>query len=126
MKKMFQKLAILLTVFTTFGCGAIIHGTKAAVSITAPSDATIRIDGRIIKGSQIIKLSRDRSYGVIMEKNGQTTICGTISNTLSVGIVIGDVFLGIIILPFFYLPGIIDAATGAWYNLEPEEIMCRE
>lgn len=115
----FKTFISIFTIINMVSCGAIIHGTKQDVSITAPSDALVKVDGRSAKGSSVIKLERNKSYSVTMHRGGQQQVCGQITNSLSVGVVIADVFLGLVGV-------IVDAATGAWYNLEPEQVMCRE
>lgn len=126
MQKIFKNTIVIFLIINLVSCGAIFHGTIQDITITAPSDALIKVNGRTTKGSAIVSLKRNKSYLVTMYRNEESFVCGEITNTLSGGAVAGD----IILLIFFLVPGIaafvIDGVTGAWYNLEPEQVMCRE
>ncbi len=117
--KTLKNIISIFTIISVISCGAIIHGTKQDVSIIAPSDALVKVNGRSAKGSTVMKLERGKSYSVTMHRGGQEQVCGQITNSLSAGVLIADILFGLV-------PLIVDAATGAWYNLEPEQVMCKQ
>lgn len=93
------------------------HGTQQDVSINAPSNALVKVGDKSAQGSTIMKLDRDKSYTVAMKKDGKEQVCGQINRSMSGGIVFADILL-------FPIGVIVDAITGAWYNLEPTQITC--
>lgn len=117
--KVIRSIVTLVLTLSMIGCGAIIHGTKENIGISAPAGAVVSINGMRTQGSSVMRLDRDTSYSVTMEKGGKTRLCGQITSSLSAGVLIADILLGL-------WPVVIDAATGAWYNLEPTQVMCME
>ncbi len=68
MKRFFKSVMLFLLIITTISCGAISHGTIQDITITAPSDALVKVNGRTAKGSTVMKLKRNKSYLVSMQK----------------------------------------------------------
>lgn len=118
MKKILKITAVLVLVFNMLACGTIMHGSQEEISISAPSKAVVKVDGRTSEGSNVMKLDRNKSYTVSMDKDGKNHICGQIDKSISPGIVVADVLLGFAGL-------IVDAVTGAWYDLSPNQVTCR-
>ena len=110
-------LVTLLCAFCVSGCGAILKGTTQTISIkSAPEGSTIEVNGQEFTSPALIELPRNRNYIVTISKEGYETHQSQIHKTISGGILIIDILLGL-------MPVIVDAAMGTWYNLSPGEIM---
>lgn len=102
------------------GCGAILNGTSKTIEIqSAPSGALVT--GDPIIGDYItptsIKLERKHEYILTFTSEGYEPATTRISKNFQAGILILDV----LITPFL-VGVIVDAATGAWYNLSPDNV----
>lgn len=111
------KSLVLVTAFLLSGCGAIMHGSRQNISVqSSPQGATIQTTpatGTFTTPTNLV-LERKHSYVLTFTTAGYTAGTFNIQNNISVGVVVADVLLtGLIGV-------IIDAATGAWYNLTPE------
>ena len=118
MKKGLMLSVVSILFVTSFlGCGAVIHGTRQNVrAISAPSGASIEImpTGTKYTTPASISLERKLNHVLTFSKEGYKPATFEIQKRLSGGILIMDVLitgpLGVI----------VDAVTGAWYNLSPE------
>lgn len=115
--KILKSIAALAVVVIMSGCGAIMHGTQQDVSINAPNNAQVKVGDKSAQGSTIMKLDRGNSYTVAMHKDGKEQVCGQVNKSMSAGVLIADILLAPIGI-------IVDAVTGAWYDLEPTQITC--
>lgn len=109
---------VLVVVASMLGCGTIIHGSQQDVSISAPNNALVRVGNKVVQGSTTLKLDRDKSYSVVMEKDGKTYPCGQINKSISGGLLLVDILI-------LFPEGFIDALTGGWNNLEPTQVICQ-
>lgn len=93
------------------GCGTLFNEDNTEVTITAPDDVKIMVDGAPAPAGKTL-LSNKRSH-VITAINADGTTRGscTIDTTVRAHYVIGDIFLGLV-------PVIVDAVTGGWYDLD--------
>jgi hypothetical protein len=109
-------LGALALVFVLSGCGAIIHGTRQAITATStPDSATVTTNPP--SGSTVtpatLHLERRHTYVLTFEKAGYSSATVEIQNRLSGGIVFLDVVLtGLVGV-------VVDATTGGWYHLSP-------
>jgi len=111
-------LVLVLSIF--LGCGAILNGTSKNIEIqSAPSGASITGDPVVgdYTTPTSIKLQRKHEYILTFTKEGYEPATARIDKNLRAGILILD----ILITPFL-VGVIVDAATGAWFNLSPDNV----
>ncbi len=117
MKNLILRAAPLLVVLASTGCAAILNGTSQTIQAnSAPSGATLRTDPLNLQFTTpaSISLERKNSYVLTFTKEGYAPATFQLQKKLSGGMVVLDVLLtGLIGV-------VVDAATGAWYNLSPE------
>jgi hypothetical protein len=110
-------VAVCSVLVTLTGCGAIFNGTRQTIQAnSAPSAATIEVSPTDEEYTTPASMSLERksNYVLTFSKEGYTSAKFNIQRKLSGGILVLDVlFTGL-------LGVIVDAATGAWYNLSPE------
>ncbi len=95
------------------GCATLFQGTGTGVEFsTEPAGATVYVNG-FPRGTTPtrIKLETKKTYQIEFKKDGYDTISYTITNHVGAGWVILDIIGGLI-------PVVVDAATGAWYELD--------
>jgi hypothetical protein len=104
-------LAILLN-----GCGMMFLGTQDYVDFKSkPAGATVLIDGVDMGKTPIeLELQTNKSYIVILKKDGYEDAIYSITSHTSVMVVVLDVL--------FWPALIIDAVEQSWYYLEETEI----
>lgn len=113
-----KKLLILLTaVCYLSSCATLFQGSRKDISIKSMTPgANIYVNGEL-KGTDgvSLKLLRRSNYTVLVKKDGFESKTVEIAKHTQVGWVIFDILLDI--------PGlIIDAVTGAWNNLDKDNI----
>ncbi len=117
-------LLVLVSIFCTTsmssifsGCGTLFRGTTQSIQVNAtPYGAIVGVDRRQYTTPVTIKLKRRRSYLLTISKEGYETEKRVINRKISGKIVVLDIiFSGLLGL-------IVDGVTGAWYNLEPNNI----
>ncbi len=110
-----RPVAVLLAVSYLSGCGLVFQGTRQNVVATSSPDAA-RVTTTPATGEYqtpiTLRLERKKSYSLKFEKAGYAPASVEVANHIQAGFVILDIVLGLV-------PVIIDAATGAWYKLEP-------
>lgn len=110
-------VAVCLLGVNLMGCGAILHGTRQTVQAnSAPSGAKIEVSptNEQYTTPASMSLERKNNYVLTFSKEGYTSAKFNIQKKLSGGMLVLDIlFTGL-------LGVIVDAATGAWYNLSPE------
>lgn len=112
-----QAAALLTLAVITTGCGAIFNGTRQTITATsAPDQATISTEpgtGEFTTPASL-SLERKNNYVLTFRREGYRPATFQVQKKLQGGIVVLDVlFTGL-------LGVIIDAATGAWYKLDPQ------
>jgi hypothetical protein len=116
-----RKLLLLAFVFAVTipltACATIFKGDTQNINMSSePSGAEIFIDGVSYGRTPIsVQLKVDRSYTVTMRHDGQQRTV-ILNNKIGPLWVVLDIVSGI-------GPLIIDAATGAWYELEPDQVV---
>lgn len=101
------------------GCGTILGGSAQEINVSSePSEATVRFDrvNRTVTTPAEVELKRKNAYEVTFSKEGYTTERTVIESNLRAGILVLDIlFTGLIGVA-------IDAGTGAWNALSPENV----
>lgn len=120
-----KKLAILgactcilaVTVGLLSNCAAIFKGTSSKVYFSSdPRGAKVYVNGNPMGITPVmLKLESKRTYYIEFKKEGYEPETFTITNHVGVGWVILDVLGG-------FIPVIVDAATGAWYELDQDNV----
>jgi hypothetical protein len=98
------------------GCAAIFNGTRQNITATsAPDAATIAVEpgGAKYTTPASMSLERKNEYNLTFTKDGYSSGVFHVEKHLNGGMVVLDVlFTGLVGV-------VVDAATGAWYNLDP-------
>ncbi|MDH5715681.1 MAG: PEGA domain-containing protein [Candidatus Aminicenantes bacterium] len=121
MKKraVFGSIACLFAVMVWLlsGCATVFKGTSNNVNFSSdPSAAKVYVNGFLMGTTPVkLKLESKKVYQIEFKKEGFETKTFTITNHVGVGWVILDIVLGLV-------PVIVDAATGAWYELDQDNI----
>jgi len=112
-----RKLIPALAAMVAAGCGAIFNSGPANIPFsTNPSGAEIWIDG-VNRGTTptTLSLAKNRNYTIVFRKAGFQDTSTEIKRKIAGGYLILDILGGI-------LPVIVDAATGAWYVLDTNNV----
>lgn len=116
--RILSKILLIVLVCSFFSCAAIFKGNIRAVPINSdPNGADIYVNGQFMGKTPLnIKLQNNQSsYTVEFKKQGYETQVYNINRQIGAGWIILDILSG-------FVPIIIDAVTGAWYELEPDSI----
>ncbi len=99
------------------GCATILQGTSSRVGIYSdPSEAKIYVNGFLMGNTpRMIKLEANREYQIEFRKEGFEPKVFTLRHHVGVDWVIFDIIFGV-------FPVVFDAATGAWYSLDQENV----
>jgi hypothetical protein len=98
-------------------CALIFSGTKANVHFDAtPVTCEVWVDGALMGNTPCkIELKKSQEHTIEFRKAGYATRTYKIQNSVGAGWVILDILGGLV-------PVIIDAATGAWYSFDQDNI----
>jgi uncharacterized protein YceK len=99
------------------GCATIFKGSTQDINFSSqPDGAQVFIDG-VSYGTTptSVQLKTDKSYTVTMRYQGQERTV-ILNNEIGTLWIVLDVISGLV-------PVIIDASTGAWYELEPDQVV---
>lgn len=109
---LFASLILLLN-----NCATMFKGTSQDVSFSSdPIEAEVYVNGFLMGETPcVLPLISKNTYNIEIRKEGYETKTYAITNNIGAGWVILDVVCGLI-------PVIIDASTGAWYNLDQNNI----
>ena len=81
-----------------------------------PSGAKVYVNGNLMGTTPVkLKLESKRTYHIEFKKEGYETKIFNITNSVGVGWVVLDILAG-------FVPVIVDAATGCWYELDQDKI----
>jgi len=102
------------------GCGTILHGPRQLVPVqSTPTGATVSAspaDAGPVTTTGSLDLERKNSYQLTFTSPGYSTATANLHPNIGTGTVIADVLLtGLVGV-------VVDAATGAWYGLVPENV----
>jgi len=106
----------LLAAVVLTGCGAVMHGGHQNLFIAStPQGAKVETSplSGMYTTPAMLTLERKHEYILTLSKEGFTPATVNIRHDIGGGTLVADVILGI-------APLIIDAVTGSWYGLTPE------
>ena len=116
MKKAIAVVCVV-SFLTMTGCATLFQGTSANVSMeSSPVQADVYVNGQLMGRTPLqLKLATKKEYVVEFRAEGYQPRTYHINNRVGAGWIILDVLGGLI-------PVIIDAATGAWYKFDQDNI----
>jgi hypothetical protein len=117
MKKAISITLVTALFFLTSSCATLFKGTSSSVDFNSdPQGAKIYVNGNYMGDTPImLKLESKRTYNIELRKEGYKTKTVNITNHVGAGWIVLDILGGLI-------PVIIDAATGAWYELDQKNV----
>ncbi len=116
MKRIVTVGLIVVVLLSLSGCALVFKGETQDISVSSdPGGAEVIIDG-VPHGITpvIVNLSVNSEHTVVLRKNGQERTF-LIRNEVGPLWVVLDVVTGLV-------PLIVDAATGAWFELKPGQV----
>lgn len=110
-------LAPMVAVLYLASCATLFKGTTQEVHFNSnPQKAHVIVNGTDMGETPVaLKLETKKTYNIEFKAEGYATKSYTISNHVGAGWVILDVLSGLVGI-------IIDAATGAWYSLDQNNV----
>lgn len=107
---------IIASILVFSGCATLFKGTSETVSLGAEPPAEVYVNGTY-RGDTPVKLDlkSDKEYNIEFRKEGFERKTVHISNSVGAGWIVLDVLGGLV-------PVIVDAATGAWYQLDQKMV----
>ncbi len=111
-------LTLVISLFVLFSsCATIFKGTSSKVDFDSrPQGAKVYANGNYMGDTPIrLKLESKQTYNIEFRMEGYKTKTFNITNHVGVGWIILDVLAGLV-------PVIVDAATGAWYELDQKNV----
>lgn len=107
----------VVSFLTMTGCATLFQGTNANVSMeSSPVQADVYVNGQLMGRTPLqLKLATKKEYVVEFRAEDYQPRTYHINNRVGAGWIVLDVLGGLI-------PVIIDAATGAWYKFDQENI----
>jgi len=117
MKRFISVFLVISLFLLTSSCATIFKGNSSKVDFNSdPQGAKIYVNGNYMGDTPIIlKLESKRTYNIELRKEGYKTKTINITNHVGAGWIVLDILAGLI-------PVIIDAATGAWYELDQKNV----
>lgn len=107
---------ILLGAFLLSGCATLFKGTTEEVQTNSNPSSEVYVNGSYRGDTPVrLNLKSDKEYDIKFEREGYETKTVHIGNSVGAGWVVLDVLGGLV-------PVVVDAATGAWYNLDQESV----
>ena len=110
-------ISMIVVIALIGSCATIFKGSSSKVDFSSdPSGAQVYVNG-VPRGTTPInlKLESKKTYTIEFKKDGYEQRTYTITNHVGVGWIVLDVIFGLI-------PVIVDAATGAWYELDQDAV----
>lgn len=106
---------VALAALGSYGCATLFASKSSSIPMNSePTGAEVFVDGnRVGQSPTTIELDHKRDHTVTFRKAGYKEVNCTVTRSVGAGWVILDVLGGL-------LPVVIDAATGAWYNIKPK------
>ena len=110
-------LALVIICAFLGNCASIFKGTSNKVDFNSdPQGAKIYVNGNYMGDTPIkLKLESKGNYNIEFKLEGFKTKTFNITNHVGAGWIILDIIFGLV-------PVIVDAATGAWYELDQKNI----
>ena len=116
MKSRLPVAIVIIASLLLSSCALVFKGEESSVNFdTKPAGAEVLINGVSYGTTPVdVKLKSDTTYKVTLRQGDQEHTVMLTNNIGTLWIVL-DVLTGLV-------PLIVDAATGAWYNLEPGQV----
>ena len=112
----FSTICLCMVLLGT-GCATIIRGSTQNIPVqTAPGAVSFDVGGFAYTTPTTLELERKNEYVLEFSKDGYESSQIRISRHISGGYIIMDALLTGL------LGVVVDAVTGAWYNLKPESV----
>ena len=117
MKKLVSSAVIVVFVLSLSGCAAIFKGNSSKIDTNStPKGAQVYVYGNLMGETPIrLKLESKRSYAIEFRMEGYKSKTFNVTNHVGAGWIVLDILCGLV-------PVIVDAATGAWYDLDQKNI----
>jgi hypothetical protein len=117
LKKLVSSAVIVVLVLSLSGCAAIFKGNSSKIDTNStPKGAKIYVDGNYMGDTPFrLKLESKRSYAIEFRMEGYKSKTYNVTNSVGAGWIVLDVLCGLVGV-------IVDAATGAWYELDQKNI----
>jgi len=115
-KKLVVLVASALVVLSLSGCATLFKGSTQVVPATSdPAGAKVYVDGVLYGTTPLqLKLKTNKDYTITFKKGGvERTV--TVTNQIGALWVVLDFLSGV-------GPLVVDAATGAWFELQPDQV----
>ncbi len=105
-----------LALFILSGCATMFKGSVQTIPVMSqPAGAEVIVDGVSYGNTPLqLRLKTNKTYVVTVRNDGKERTF-TITNQIGTMWVVLDVLAGLV-------PVVVDAATGTWYELSPEQI----
>lgn len=114
-----RRTLVIAAACAATGCGTILHGPRQAVPVNSnPSGATVTTtpSSNTVTTPGTLDLERKNGYQLTFTSPGYTPATVNLHPNIGTGTVIADVLLtGLVGV-------VVDAATGSWYGLVPENV----
>lgn len=110
-------LVLVMACLYLVSCATIFKGNSSKVDFNSdPQGAKILVNGNYMGDTPIrLKLESKKTYNIEFRKEGYKTKTFNITNHVGAGWIVLDVLFGLV-------PVIVDAATGAWYDLDQKNV----
>lgn len=109
-REMTMKTAIFALLMAA-GCGTLVNDDNSTVTVTAPEDTKILVDGMQTPAGEVQLSNRKPHTITALDKDGKVIGSCQIDTTVMGRYIVADVFLGLI-------PLAIDAFTSGWTRLD--------
>jgi hypothetical protein len=108
---------ILVCMFLFPSCATLFKGNSSKLDLNSePQGAKVYVNGNLMGETPVrLKLESKQTYAIEFKKEGYATKTVNIQNHVGAGWIVLDVLAGL-------LPVIVDAATGAWYDLDQKNV----
>jgi hypothetical protein len=115
--KVTQPLILTLAGLYLMGCATVFKGSTREVAFnTEPAGAEVFVNGRKLGNTPVeVELESRVTHSIEIKKAGYAPHTLVITNNLGAGWVVLDVLFGL-------WPALIDLATGAWFNLDRDQV----
>ena len=111
-----RPLAVLPLLIVLSACGTVFGGTTKMITVNStPSQARLTTEPLTAEFTTpaTLTLERKKSYTLIVWAEGYREAQFPIQRKMRAGILVLDILFGLV-------PVIVDAATGGWWDLQPE------
>lgn len=117
MKRLLISVLLIFVIIQFTGCATLFKGTSNNVDFSSqPPGADVYVNGTLRGKTPVeLKLVSKETYTIEFRKEGYHPVTRTITNKVGAGWIVLDVITGLV-------PVLIDAVTGAWYELDQKNV----